>query len=90
MVGKEQQLAEDRDAHASGLTVKLRGRTEARHGAEGAQFLSAKQATHHGPLLRLLGAVLLHTVFNALIQLLELVYELVAALLCPEAKCIHI
>jgi hypothetical protein len=39
------------------LTVKLRGRAEAPHGAEGAQFLSArgaKQTTHHGPLQRLL------------------------------------
>ncbi len=39
------------------LTVKLRGRTEAHDGAEGAQSLSArgaKQITHHGPLQRLL------------------------------------
>src|ERR1700730_9291496 len=35
------------------LTVKLRGRTQAPHGAEGAQFLSARGAkpkAHHGPL----------------------------------------
>ena len=41
------------------LTVKLRGRTEApAHGAEGAQFLSArgaKPAAPHGPQQRLLG-----------------------------------
>ena len=40
------------------LTVKLRGRTEAPDGAEGAHCLSArgaKQTTHHGPLQRLLG-----------------------------------
>jgi hypothetical protein len=39
------------------LTVKLRGRTEAPHGAEGAQSLSARDAkpqAHHGPLQRLL------------------------------------
>src|SRR5207253_11275076 len=39
------------------LTVKWRGRTEAPHGAEGAQFLSARGAkptTPHGPLQRLL------------------------------------
>ena len=40
-----------------GLTVKLRGRTEAPgRGAEGAQFLSARGAkpqAHHGPLQRL-------------------------------------
>jgi len=40
------------------LTVKLRGRAEARgHGAEGAQFLSARGAkpiSPHGPLQRLL------------------------------------
>src|ERR1700741_3607144 len=39
------------------LTVKLRGRTEAPDGAEGAQFLSAggaKQEAPHGPLQRLL------------------------------------
>jgi len=46
--------------HFSGtvpLTVKLRGRTEAPDGAEGAQFLGArgaKQTTLHGPLQRLL------------------------------------
>jgi hypothetical protein len=37
--------------------VKLRGRPEAPHGAEGAQFLSARGAdpeAHHGPLQRLL------------------------------------
>ena len=42
------------------LTVKLRGRTEVPgHGAEGAQFLSARGAkpqAHHGTLQRLLGA----------------------------------
>jgi hypothetical protein len=40
-----------------GLTVKLRGRTEAPQGAEGAQFPSARGAkpqAHHGPLQRLL------------------------------------
>ena len=41
-----------------GLTVKLRGRTEAPAlGAKGAQFLSARGAkpqAHHGPLQRLL------------------------------------
>ena len=40
------------------LTVKLRGRTEAHAGAEGAQFPSARGAkpqAHHGPLQRLLG-----------------------------------
>ena len=39
------------------LTVKLRGRTKAPAGAEGAQFLSARGAkpqAHHGPLQRLL------------------------------------
>src|SRR5580658_1670966 len=39
------------------LTVKLRGRTEAPHGAEGAQFLGARGAkpqARHGPLQRLL------------------------------------
>jgi hypothetical protein len=39
------------------ITVKLRGRAEAPHGAEGAQFLSARGArpqAHHGPLQRLL------------------------------------
>jgi hypothetical protein len=39
------------------LTVKLRGRPEARPGAEGAQFPSArgaKQEAPHGPLQRLL------------------------------------
>ena len=39
------------------LTVKLKGGTEAPHGAEGAQFLSARGAkpnAHHGPLQRLL------------------------------------
>jgi hypothetical protein len=42
------------------LTVKLRGRTEAPDGAEGAQFLSARGArpqAHHGPLQRLLDVV---------------------------------
>jgi len=42
------------------LTVKLRGRTEAPHGTEGAQSLSARGAkpqAHHGPLQRLLEAV---------------------------------
>ena len=41
-----------------GLTVTLRGRTEAPDGAVGAQFLSARGANpgaHHGPLQRLLG-----------------------------------
>ena len=41
------------------LTVKLRGRTEASGGAEGAQSLSARGAkpqAHHGPLERLLAA----------------------------------
>jgi len=41
--------------------VKLRGRTDAPQGAEGAQFLSARGAkpqAHHGPLQRLLGASL--------------------------------
>src|SRR5205807_5280067 len=41
------------------LTVKLRGRTEAPDGAEGAHCLSArgaKQTTPHGPLQRLLDA----------------------------------
>jgi hypothetical protein len=42
--------------------VKLRGRTEAPdHGAEGAQFLSARGANPeapHGPLQRLLGGVI--------------------------------
>ena len=40
------------------LTVKLRGRTPAPDGAEGAQFLSARGANPralHGPLERLLG-----------------------------------
>ena len=39
------------------LTMKLRGRTEAPQGAEGAQFLSARGANQealHGPLQRLL------------------------------------
>ena len=39
------------------LTVKLRGRAEARDGAEGAQSLSARGAkpqAHHGPLQQLL------------------------------------
>ncbi len=44
-----------------GLTVKLRGRTEAPAlGAEGAQFLSArgaKQEALHGPLQRLLDGI---------------------------------
>jgi len=42
---------------AAGLTVKLRGRTEAPDGAEGAQSLSARGAKSqapHGPLQRLL------------------------------------
>jgi hypothetical protein len=41
------------------LTVKLRGRTEAPDGAEGAQCVSARGANaqaHHGPLQRLLAA----------------------------------
>src|SRR5436853_3140763 len=44
------------------LTVKLRGRTEAPDGAEGAEFLSARGAkpqAHHGPLRRLLDATLI-------------------------------
>jgi hypothetical protein len=44
------------------LTVKLRGRTEAPDGAEGAQFLSARGAqprAHHGPLQRLLDGALM-------------------------------
>ena len=46
------------------LTVKLRGRTEAPDGAEGAQFLGARGArpqAHHGPLQRLLGPALTTT-----------------------------
>jgi hypothetical protein len=49
----------EQTAHLAHLTVKLRGRTEAPDGAEGAQFLSARGAkpqTHHEPLQRLLGA----------------------------------
>jgi hypothetical protein len=44
-----------------GLTVKLRGRTEAPQGAEGAPSLSARGAkpqTRYGPLQRLLGGVI--------------------------------
>jgi hypothetical protein len=48
--------------------VKLRGRTEAPDGAEGAQFLSARGAkpqAHHGPLKRLLDvAVALSLMFG--------------------------
>jgi len=46
------------------LTVKLRGRTEAPHGAEGAQFLGARGAkpiADHGPLQRLLGGACMTT-----------------------------
>ena len=42
--------------------MKLRGRTEAPDGAEGAQFLGARGAkaqAYHGPLERLLGADIL-------------------------------
>src|SRR3984885_10098285 len=44
------------------LTVKLRGRTEAPHGAEGAKSLSARGAkpqAHHGPLQRLLDGMMM-------------------------------
>ena len=48
-------------SRAGRLTVKLRGRTEAPHGAEGAPSLSARGAkpqAHHGPLQRLLEVAL--------------------------------
>jgi hypothetical protein len=48
----------------SRLTVKLRGRTSAPNGAEGAQSLSARGANpqaHHGPLERLLEGAALNT-----------------------------
>jgi hypothetical protein len=51
------------------LTVKLRGRTEAPNGAEGAQFLSARGAkaqAHHGPLQRLLAAMTKDAKFSLL------------------------
>ena len=76
------------------LRVKLRGRMTTPAGRRGRTIYpsarGAKPTTPHGPLQRLLGAVVLHTLFNALIQLLELVYKLVAARLCPKAKHLHI